>query len=357
MASKVADRGARGRRILLRIVLPCLLGLLWAGLRAHTFGSVTALLSVGPEHASYHLIRDEIPGVYVFPGNGFDGMDYYAIARNPLDVSKTAPELDLPAYRMRRILFPLAAGSLAPGGGIALIYAFVLLSVVGIGLGGWWIAKFPGAPPWLPLIVGISPGVICTMFISTGDALAAGLTIAAFGAAFDRRFRLMLLFLALAALTRETALLAAASLALWPGFTARRRAATLVLPAIPVVVWSIFVSAQSHHSFFEQPLGGTFTFPFAGWVAAHPTGGLVAFAGLLGVVLAAGTVIAARRNVPVAFFCGATFIVFCCSTPIITYQWFGFARVTTAAFPLAVWALFAPSPAQVEVGRSDLTPR
>lgn len=344
MARKTRSRTA-ATRMLLRVVVPVLIGFVWIVLRANAFGSTSALLSVGSDRPSYVLIKREIPNVYTFHGNGFDGMPFYVIARSPLNIKKAShyldPIADPPTYRLRRILFPLAAKAIAPGGGIQLVYAFALLSLAGIGIGGWWLGKFPNAPPWLPLMMAINPGVICALFTSTSDALAAGLVVAAFGAMFGRRLPLAILFLTLAALTRETSLLAGLAFVFWPGLTTKRRVAVAIIPAVPVTAWSIYVAATLHRSFFSQPVGGTFSAPFLGWAHAGTPSGQLALAAVLLVTMVAGTLAAWTRSKPVAIFLGVTVSMYVCAAPIIANQWIGFARVTTPALPLAIWALMA----------------
>lgn len=311
----------------------------WIQLRVSAFGSPSALLAVGRENVGYDLIRGEIPAVYTFDGSGFDGMPFYVIARNPFNLKKASRHLEPPTYRLRRILFPLAAKALAPHGGMGLVMAFALLSLIGIAIGSWWLGAFPNAPPWLPLMMTINPGVICALFTSISDALAAGLVIASFGAMFNKRVRLAIVFLALAALTRETSLAAGLAFFFWPGLTKTKRIAVAIIPAIPVTAWSIYVSMTLRLSFFAQPPGGTFTIPFLGWARAETPGGELLLAAFLLVTLAAGTFAAWSRSRPVAIFLAITVAMYVCGTPVIVYQWIGFARLTTPALPLAIWAL------------------
>ena len=331
--------------MLWRIVVPCLIGIVWMVLRAGTFGTPTALLAIGQDNVSYPFVHHELPDAYVFDGNGFDGMVYYVIARQPLDVRASSRSLDVPTYRLRRILFPLAAKAMVPGGGVGLVYAFGFLSLAGIAIGGWWLGRFPGAPPWLPIAMVFNPGTICALYTSISDVLAAGLTVACFGLAFRRRFGLAILVLALAGLTRETSLVAVIALALWPGIEWPQRLRNLILPGLPVVAWSLYVSLTLDQSMFGQPLGGTFTAPFAGWVRARTPLSELPLAAFLLLVMVAAVGLAWRKSVPVAAYLVVTIAMFVCSTPIIANQWLGYSRVTTAALPLALWALVAPASA------------
>lgn len=326
---------------MIAIVVPCAIGIGLIGLRSSTFGSPTALLAIGPENASYDFVHSELPEAYVFEGNGFDGMVFYTIARHPLDVRATAENLKVPTYQLRRIMYPLAAKVVAPSGGVGLIYALAALSLVGIAIGGWALSRFPHAPPWLPITMVINAGTICALYTSTADALAAGLTIAAFGAILRRRFAAAIVLLAIAGLTRETSLIAVIALAAWPDLTPRRRVAAAIVPFLPVGLWSIYVSVVLRASPFAQPDGGTFTAPFFGWAQQTPVPGqLVLAVFTLGMMIAA-IVIGWHTYRAICLYLIATVAVFVCATPIITQQWLGFARITTVAFPLAVWLVIA----------------
>lgn len=341
---------------MLRIVLPCCLGLFWIIGRAASFGDVTSLLAIGPENHSYRFVHSELPHAYVFKGNGFDGMPFYVIARHPLNVKKIKGDLDVPTYRLRRILYPALAKVLVPSGGVGIVYAFGALSLLGIAIGGWWLGKYPNAPPWLPSTMALSPGVICALYTSTGDVLAAGFTIGSIGAAFHRRFAVAVGLLALAALTRETSLVAVLALASWPGLSRKQRVISLVVPAIPVVLWSTYVSITLHESFFAQPSAGSFSAPFMGWIHSGITPGQILYALACGALVLAATVVAFRSIPAIGIFLGATFVMYLCAAPVIAESWLGFSRIVTAAVPIALWVLVVPRSVRERAGRQWRAP-
>lgn len=328
-------------RILIAIVLPCLIGIGLIVARAATFGTPTALLAIGPDNASYPLVHRELPHAHVFEGNGFDGMVFYVIARRPFDVRATSKEMYVPTYRLRRILYPMLAKPLSPSGGVGLVYAFAALSLVGIAIGGWALSRFPNGPPWLPITMVVNAGTICALWTSTADALAAGLTVAAIGAMLRRRFTAAIILLALAGLTRETSLVAVVALAAWPGISVRRRVAHLVVPALPVGVWSVYVSVAIGQSMFEQPDGGTFTAPFLGWIREPPVGGQLVLAIFTGCLIAVAMWIGWHRYRAISLYLAATLAMFVCATTVIVDSWLGFSRITIVAFPLSIWIVIA----------------
>jgi hypothetical protein len=344
--ASAGDRGTRNGDLVRRSVVPTLLAValaaLWPALWVHRYHSITALLSLGTHGGpSTEAIMRDFPKPYLYPNAGHDGKFFYVIARHPFSFSKTGSLLDVPAYRYRRILFPLLSGLLAHHGGAALVYALVIVSLCGVGIGAWALSRFPKAPLWLPLTVAADPGVAAAMFITLSDALATGLTLAAFAVMFRRRWGWATLLLVAAVLTRETTVLAALSLACWPGLPRRARVTLAAVPTAVIVAWSLFVASATHASVLTPPPGGLFTFPFSGWTHGVSATDMVVAVGVAAILVAA---LALPRRVPLPFplFIAANLAMLICSTPAITFAWIDTTRVVAAAVPLAIWVLCQP---------------
>lgn len=326
-----------------RIALPVLIGIAWIALRLLAVGAgPTVLLSDGPHNSAHRLITAEFHHPYEARLAGFDGAQFYAIARSPFDVHQAAPHLDPPVYRLRRILFPALAGVIAPNGGNTLIWSMAFISLVGVAIGAWSLDRLPGAPPWLALTMVINPGVIAGLWFSLSDVLAAGLVLAGFAVLFStHRHRVVFAIgvLALACLTRELSILAAFSLALLPGLSRRERLLIGIVPGIPVGLWSLYVARTLGGSLFAQPYGGTFTVPFAGWLHSDSTSAEILVASVLACILAASLTRWRSTPLPVTAYNAAHLAILICSAPIIMGTWMGTTRVLTAALPLAIWAL------------------
>ncbi|MBS1847834.1 MAG: hypothetical protein JST73_06105 [Actinobacteria bacterium] len=329
------------RRILVAVALPCLIGIGFISMRAAKFDDPTALLAIGDNIATPAILHD-LPHAYEFPGNGYDGTFYYVVARRPFDFDWSKHYLDGPGYRLRRILFPLSAKGLAPSGGLGVIYAFAALSILGVAIGGFALARFPAARPWLPLLMVINPGVIAAMWTSTSDALATGLALAGLAATFRHRFGLAVVLFALAGLTRETTLLTVIVLVAWPGLDIRRRVVYLVAPCLPVGLWSLYLAARLHESVFAQSSTGNFGLPFVGWIHAGTPGPELLMAGILAGTSLAATVRIARVGAPIAIFLAATLAMISCFLPVNAVSWWAFSRSFAVVFPVSIWALFVP---------------
>jgi hypothetical protein len=134
---------------------------------------------------------------------GYDGQFAYYIARDP---SGSPDCLDVPAYRLQRILLP-ALGRLLSLGQPALIpWAFVLINLIAL-VGGTALLESllvaERASRWYALSYGLYVGVFMAVRLSTTESLAYGLVIA--GIWFGQQDRLWLAagMLALAGLAKE----------------------------------------------------------------------------------------------------------------------------------------------------------
>ncbi|MCD4686891.1 MAG: hypothetical protein K8S97_13245, partial [Anaerolineae bacterium] len=120
---------------------------------------------------------------------GYDGQFGYYIARDPL----ASPDcLDVPAYRMQRILLPALGRMLSLGQAAAIPWAFVVINLVALVIStalleGLLIAE--GVSRWYALSYGLFVGVVLAVRLSTTEALAYGLVIA--GLWFGQRDRLL----------------------------------------------------------------------------------------------------------------------------------------------------------------------
>lgn len=144
---------------------------------------------------------------------GYDGQYYAELAIDPfLTQPETAGHLDTPSYRARRIGTPLAAYLAGLGNPRAAIAAYLVLCWV-LGIAGVWLAaawlRSQGASSLWALWISVGAGLAASLLRVTPDALAVSLLLAALWAHRADRWRLCIVLLVAATLTRETSLLAA----------------------------------------------------------------------------------------------------------------------------------------------------
>lgn len=329
----------RRRLAVLAVLGAVALASLWPLAWAHRNGGVDALLGAGADSTARPLIDREVPGAVRFASLGHDGQQFYVVARHPFDPAAAAPLLDSPTYRVRRIGFPALAGALAPNGGTRLVWAMLAVSLAGVALGAWAVSRFPDAPPWLPLVVGVTPGVGVALALSLGDALATGLALAAVAGALRRRWGWMTLALVAGALTRETLLLVALGLVCSAAMPWRWRAAALGLPTLAIGSWVLWSTQQIGASSMQG--AAQFSLPLLGWArsTSRPPG-LALGLGLL-VLLAIGAVHTWRSDRGVSVVLALHAALMACLATDVTVSWLNTTRVAAPVTAVAVWAVVA----------------
>lgn len=172
---------------------------------------------------------------------GFDGTGFYRFALNPAtrDRFERGIELDLPAFRHQRILYPLIVWAASGGGratavGWALI-AVNLLAFAGVGWLGGSLARAAGRHALWGLVFPFYPGFAVSLGLDTAEIVAA--FFALFGVLFVVRRQAVPAMLAFTAamFTRETTLLIGMGIALaW--LLAQRSGRWRDTKAIPIFV-------------------------------------------------------------------------------------------------------------------------
>lgn len=206
--------------------------------------SIPSLVTPGGLGPAADVIEADFGADAVPPDHtGYDGQQVYAIARELPDLDAAATQLDRPGYRMLRIL-PPALASIAPAGA-ATVLTLLALNIAAFGLavyaGGRLLARV-GANPMYALP---AAGVLLLGVASTGvEPLAWGFTLLGLELALDGRHGRAIALLVLAALSRETAAVAAACIGcgLLLRGTPLRVSAGYLVPGASVVAWYLAVS-------------------------------------------------------------------------------------------------------------------
>ncbi|MCP4539555.1 MAG: hypothetical protein GY832_20665 [Chloroflexi bacterium] len=188
------------------------------------------------------------------PGDtlGYDGQFAYYIARDPVGGWQ---HCDVPAYRYQRILYPLLAWVLALGQPGAVGWTLVVINVVAL-VGGTYFTEellaARGVNRWFALVYGLYGGLVSGLRLDLTEPLAYGLVQGALlvwemrGAKGSKRvdnsrsmFIICCFSLALAALTKETTLVAVAGLFLYLVLERRWREAMGLglMVGLPFLVW------------------------------------------------------------------------------------------------------------------------
>ncbi len=232
-------------------------------------GDLSALASFGdalavPLHADPRLPE----GTVIQQGTeGYDGQFYFVMALAPL-----APHEHLPAHRRQRVLYPLLASLLSFGSPSLTAAALALLNLLAVGmttaLMTRWLAARGHAPHWA-LIGVVSAGAALACQYLSPDALLVALVALALWALDQRRWGMAAAALALACLTKESALILWVAvlvglLATRPG----RGALTVLLAPLPYLAWLLVIHHQTGVWAIAWNITETIAVPLADWFAA-----------------------------------------------------------------------------------------
>lgn len=206
-----------------------------------------------------------LAGAPIFEGDGYDGQFFAALATDPLLLRpETRRMFDAPAYRAGRIGLPLAAWALAGGRGPLAIFLYQLLAWLLGALVVWVVARWledEGRSAWwaAPLVCG--GGLLSSFMGSMPDVAAMTLAAAALWLSAARR-RPALALLVLAALVRETSIVAAIAIAITELRARRVRWAALAVaaPALAIVAWRAYVVSRFGADAMDVP-GGNLSLP------------------------------------------------------------------------------------------------
>ena len=262
-----------GRQVL--IVWACaLIAVAGAGLASYAArepadGRVSLLVHLGDGDALAGAARTVDPGFVLVPTTShYDGVYYYAIARDPFARGAEHSLIDLGAYRYGHAFYGQLAWVMSlgrPSGVPAALLIVSLLAFAAAAAAASLIALGLGRSPWWGLLVATSPGLLYAVTVDTAEPVAAALLGLAVLAWQRRCLGLAGLALTCLALTKEplavvpVGLLLYEAARLWRqhgrGLGAllrerRRRCAAVAVTAgvgpVALIGWLLYVDAQFH---------------------------------------------------------------------------------------------------------------
>lgn len=179
--------------------------------------------------------------------DGHDGQAFWLLARDPLLLQGKdvlAPNLDRPAYRAQRIVYPLLAAPWRLAGETGLLWGLLVTNLVVVLLGGFvagCLALRIGAPLRASLAFALSPGVLLAPLFSLSDALALALLLGTTLALVRQQHALAVLCGMVGVLTKESTLIALAGFALLaPRIPLRSRVLLVAVPATAAAAWALY---------------------------------------------------------------------------------------------------------------------
>lgn len=252
-------------------------------------GDVSSLVHAGPPATDARRAPDSLT---VDPAGGFDGQFYYRLAVSPLSTSErvNGVQIDSPALRSQRILYPVLSRLVAFGDDDRIPLALVVVNVLAVGAVGWLGAvlaiQLGRAPAW-GLLFAAYPGFVYTLAFDLTELLASSLVLGGLVLVGRRRLLAAGIVFAAAALTRETNVVVPFGLGLvWAWSWLRPDdgerppllgAVPALLPGVVFVSWQLFLGSRFGQLPLQSDADANIRFPLAGLIEARsrfwPTSG------------------------------------------------------------------------------------
>jgi hypothetical protein len=330
-----------------------LLLLVMVDVSRHGGGNPVSLIQPGTKGPSTDVVARDFPDIEQPDATGLDGQQYYAIARDPLHLDRTAEQLDNPRYRFQRPLLPWTAWLVQPtGGGLGLVYALFFVGMAAIFCGAMAsgaLAALWRGPPLVAAIFPLLPGAYWSLRVTVSDAMALALALAAIALAARSRHGLAILVGVLAVLAKEPAILVLLGWALHR--RTKKDALLVVVPGLVIVAWMGWLGLQlPPDTARPKDLG----LPFAGlagaWTDVWSKGQeLVGMACTLGGLAIGALALALRRfRHPLGIAIALQLAFLLVMGPNPTAVNFGATRMAMPVMMLSVIALATPRAADTE---------
>ncbi len=266
---------ARTKAIVVGLLAIVISTVLVSRIMAQSEWDPTVFIGFGEESLKTRAYGEErLSDIQFRPHQGHDGKFFFIQANDPLVVDSAvhAENLDRPLYRSQRMLYPFLAGL---GGLLApeqIVWSLVIVNLIAMGIGSWAVALLAvrmGGSQWWGLAFVLNLGFVSELSIDGAGIVSAALAFLAVLVLLEDRLPAAVALLALAALSREAMLIAAAGSAFWLWRTSRTKDAVAVFlgPIIAVILWAVYLRWQiSFESGVNQvqELG----LPFAGFFGA-----------------------------------------------------------------------------------------
>ena len=175
---------------------------------------------------------------------GYDGQFTFALATDPWG---SVDDLDQPAYRYQRILYPMLVRLLSLNNPELVPWMMILINLIAAAFGcaaTAWLLQRRGASPWLALVLIFSLGYLLAIRMDLNEPVA--LALALWGLVFYEKDRLpiAIVFFALSGLAKEIGLTFPVALAIWECLHRNwRRSLAIGLGSLsPYLIWYLIVN-------------------------------------------------------------------------------------------------------------------
>jgi hypothetical protein len=203
----------------------------------------------------------------IFDSDGYDGQHFYHIALSLVRGERPA----VPPVRVQRVVYPLAAALLSLGQERALPYTLIAANLLAVAIGTAIFIRLlrrHNLSPWWSLLFALNPGMILEVQMDLALPMTMAFAAGAWLCWEKRRLWAASALLALALLTRESAVLFVIPIVAAEAMAKRLRgAAILSLSVVPFLAWQIILRVWLGAGGMAAS-AGQFGIPGAGMIAA-----------------------------------------------------------------------------------------
>jgi len=240
--------------------------------------SPTALVHMGSTEPLAPIALKADPGFrFVSPAAHYDGVYYYAIARDPLALHELHPLIDRPGYRYGHPGFGWLAWAVSLGQTGRVPDALLAINLAAVAVAAFVasvLAQAYGWSQWGGLVVAFNPGIVYSVTADTSEPLALALIALAILAWTRRRWFAAGVALVAGCLTKEPLLAVPVGLAAWELIELVRgarprdllaRATALLVGPVFFALWWTYLHADFGHLPSSEARDLTSS-PFKGWL-------------------------------------------------------------------------------------------
>lgn len=216
------------------------------------------------------------PDFALYPADHYDGIYFYAMARDPLATEQDHELIDLPGARYGHVLYAWAAALLSLGNDELIPLALFLINLIAMGVCAWAVsllARDMGLSPWAGLLVAVNPGFIYAVTVDTSEVFGCALVALFLLAWFRQRWLWAAVLVVAICLAKELFLFIPLGIGAWELLRGLRvgvaedfktRMGILALGPIALYLWEIYLAHALGYWAFKDDLH-VLTMPFVGW--------------------------------------------------------------------------------------------
>ena len=237
---------------------------------------VSALVRMAVQDPIAEVAKRTDPDFALYPADHYDGIYFYAMARDPLLTGEEHRMIDLPGARYGHVLYAWAATVLSLGNERLIPMALFVINLVSMGVCAWAVSRFAhdlGWSPWAGLLVAVNPGFLYAMTVDTSEIFGCALVALFLLSWFRQRWLWASVLVVAMCLAKELFLFIPLGFGAWellralrrdPAPDLMRRLSILAAGPLALLAWQVYLFNSFGYWAFKDDLH-VLSAPFVGW--------------------------------------------------------------------------------------------